>query len=168
MYTSSTAAFAPGSEAGHPTESGPVPSVHLLASFHAKLKPEAVLSYAQLQQQIAAHAQIVDARSAGRFSGAAPEPRAGLSSGHMPGATSLPFTELVEQGRLKSPAQLREVFAAKGLDTRQPITTTCGSGVTAAVLSLALEILEAQKVALYDGSWSEYAQHPASIIEKSS
>jgi thiosulfate/3-mercaptopyruvate sulfurtransferase len=154
-------------DSGFPTETGLVSAPHPPAPFQAQLKPEAVISYSQLQQQIAAHSQIVDARSAGRFSGAAPEPRPGLSSGHMPGATSLPFTELVEQGRLKDPTQLREIFAAKGIDTRQPITTTCGSGVTAAVLSLALEILDAPKVALYDGSWSEYAQHPASVIEKS-
>jgi thiosulfate/3-mercaptopyruvate sulfurtransferase len=153
-------------EAGHPTESGPVSEAHPPATFHARLNEEAVIDYSQLQNQLAAHRQIVDARSAGRFSGAAPEPRPGLSSGHMPGATSLPFTELVDQGRLKDPTQLREIFAAKGIDTAKPITTTCGSGVTAAVLSLALEILEAPKVALYDGSWSEYAQNPASLIEK--
>ena len=155
-------------EAGQPSESGPASAPPTLAVFHARLDEHAVIDYTQLQQRIASHSQIVDARSAGRFSGAAPEPRAGLSSGHMPGATSLPFTELVERGRLKSPAKLGEIFAAKGIDTSQPITTTCGSGVTAAVLSLALEILEAPKVALYDGSWSEYAQHPDSVIEKSS
>lgn len=153
-------------EADNPTESGPAAAPQRPSTFNAKLDQEAVISYDQLQQQLAAHQQVVDARSAGRFSGLAPEPRAGLSSGHMPGAISLPFTELVEQGRLKSPAQLGEIFAEKGIDTRQPITTTCGSGVTAAVLSLALEILDAPKVALYDGSWSEYAQHPDSIIEK--
>ena len=154
-------------DAGLPTDSGPVSPPHLPATFHARLNEQAVVSYAQLQNQLATHHQIVDARSAGRFFGSAPEPRPGLSSGHMPGATSLPFTELVDQGRLKSPTQLREIFAAKGIDTAQPITTTCGSGVTAAVLSLALEILDAPKTTLYDGSWSEYAQHPASIIEKS-
>jgi len=154
-------------DSGFPTETGLVSAPHPPAPFQAQLKPEAVINYSQLQQQIAAHSQIVDARSAGRFSGAAPEPRPGLSSGHMPGATSLPFTELVEQGRLKSPDQLGEIFASKGIDTHQPIATTCGSGVTAAVLSLALEILEAPKIALYDGSWSEYAQLPASVIEKS-
>jgi thiosulfate/3-mercaptopyruvate sulfurtransferase len=94
----------------------------------------------------------------------APEPRAGLRSGHMPGATSLPFTELVADGRLKPAAQLRDIFAAKGLDLTQPITTTCGSGVTAAVLALGLELAGARSVSLYDGSWAEYAQQPDAVI----
>ncbi len=82
----------------------------------------------------------------------------------MPGATSLPFTELVADGRLRPPAELREIFAAKGLDITQPITTTCGSGVTAAVLALGLELAGATQVSLYDGSWAEYAQHPDATI----
>jgi thiosulfate/3-mercaptopyruvate sulfurtransferase len=121
-----------------------------------------------MQQMIAEHAQILDARSARRFSGRAPEPRPGISSGHMPGATSVPFTELVEEGRMKGAAKLRELFAAKGVDMKQPITTTCGSGVTAAVIALGLEIAGAKHVSLYDGSWAEYAQHPEAVIEKTS
>ena len=121
----------------------------------------------QIEQLIAQHGQILDARSAGRFSGAAPEPRPGLSCGHMPGAVSVPFTELVEDGRLKSAEQLRELFAAKGVKIDEPITTTCGSGVTAAVIALGLEMVDAQQVSLYDGSWAEYAQHPRAVIEKS-
>jgi thiosulfate/3-mercaptopyruvate sulfurtransferase len=143
--------------AGLPVESGPVRRP--AATFHATLDPDAAI-----QQLIAADAQILDARSAGRFSGAAPEPRAGLRSGHMPGATSLPFTELVADGRLKPAAQLRDIFAAKGLDLTQPITTTCGSGVTAAVLALGLELAGARSVSLYDGSWAEYAQQPDAVI----
>jgi thiosulfate/3-mercaptopyruvate sulfurtransferase len=148
--------------AGLPTESGPVERP--VASFHATLDPDAVRDFAAIRQLIAADAQILDARSAGRFSGAAPEPRAGLRSGHMPGATSLPFTELVAEGRLKPAVQLRDLFAAKGLDLTQPITTTCGSGVTAAVLALGLELAGARNVSLYDGSWAEYAQQPEAII----
>ena len=85
----------------------------------------------------------------------------------MPGAISLPFTELAADGRLKSPEDLREIFRSKGIDIAQPITTTCGSGVTAAVLALGLELAGAAQVSLYDGSWAEYAQRPEAILEKS-
>jgi thiosulfate/3-mercaptopyruvate sulfurtransferase len=84
----------------------------------------------------------------------------------MPGSTSVPFTELVEDGRLRSAADLRAVFAGKGVDIDQPITTTCGSGITAAVVALGLEIAGARQVSLYDGSWAEYAQRPDAVIEK--
>src|ERR1700730_16083686 len=153
-------------EAGLPTESGPVHRVP--ATFHATLNQEAVKNLSQLKDKIANHQQIVDARSAARFNGTAPEPRPGLSSGHMPGATSIPFTELVEDGRLKPADKLRDLFLAKQVDLQQPITTTCGSGVTAAVIALGLEVVGAQNVSLYDGSWAEYAQQPESVIEKRS
>ena len=152
-------------EAGLPTEAGEVRCA--ATEFKGNFDSAAVKDFEQLQEKIADHAQILDARSAGRFSGAAPEPRAGLSSGHMPGATSLPFTELAVDGRLRSPEELREIFAAKGIDIAQPVTTTCGSGVTAAVLALGLEIAGAPQVSLYDGSWAEYAQWPKAVIEKS-
>lgn len=151
-------------EAGLPVESGPVKREP--ASFRATVNPDAVKNFAQIQSMIAGHAQILDARSSGRFSGAAPEPRPGISSGHMPGAINTPFTELAEDGRLKSPASLREYFAGKGVNLKQPITTTCGSGVTAAVIALGLEVAGAKAVSLYDGSWAEYAQRPEAVIEK--
>jgi thiosulfate/3-mercaptopyruvate sulfurtransferase len=147
-----------------PTESGPV--YRAPASFHAKLNRNAVADLAQLKDRLAQRQQILDARSASRFNGTAPEPRPGLSSGHMPGATNIPFTELAEDGRLKPADKLREYFATKNVDLQQPIITTCGSGVTAAVIALSLEVVGAQNVTLYDGSWAEYAQHPDSIIEK--
>ncbi len=147
-----------------PTESGPVHRAP--ASFHAKLNRNAVADLTQLKDRLAQHQQILDARSAPRFNGTAPEPRPGLSSGHMPGATNIPFTELAEDGRLKPADKLREYFATKNVDLNQPITTTCGSGVTAAVIALSLEIAGAKDVTLYDGSWAEYAQHPDSVIEK--
>jgi thiosulfate/3-mercaptopyruvate sulfurtransferase len=151
-------------EAGLPTSSGPVHRAP--ANFHATLDREALRDFPQMQQLIAGRGQILDARSAGRFTGAAPEPRHGISSGHMPGATSIPFTELVEDGRLKSVEQLHKVFEARGVDLKRPITTTCGSGVTAAVIALGLEIAGADRVSLYDGSWAEYAQQPKAVIEK--
>jgi thiosulfate/3-mercaptopyruvate sulfurtransferase len=151
-------------EAGLPTFSGAVRRAP--AGFHAILDREALRDFPQMQQLISRHGQILDARSAGRFNGAAPEPRPGISSGHMPGATSIPFTELVENGRLKSVEQLHKLFEAKGVNLKQPVTTTCGSGVTAAVIALGLEIAGADRVSLYDGSWAEYAQHREAVIEK--
>jgi thiosulfate/3-mercaptopyruvate sulfurtransferase len=153
-------------EAGLPTGSGSVDRP--TATFEARFTPDAVKDFADVQQMIAARAQILDARSSGRFTGVALEPRPGISSGHMPGAISLPFTELVEDGHLKTVEKLRQIFAAKNVDINQPITTTCGSGVTASVISLALEIAGARNVSLYDGSWAEYAQHPEAVIEKTS
>jgi thiosulfate/3-mercaptopyruvate sulfurtransferase len=100
-------------------------------------------------------AQIVDARSAARFRGEAAEPRAGLRSGHMPGALNLPFDQVVNgDGTLKSAAELAPLFAH--VDLSRPIVTTCGSGVTASVLALALARLGRFDVAVYDGSWSEW------------
>jgi thiosulfate/3-mercaptopyruvate sulfurtransferase len=150
--------------AGLPTEAAP--AMRPAAAFKPNFNPKAVVDFPHLQELISGHAQILDARSAGRFSGTAPEPRPGLSSGHMPGSTSVPFTALSEDGRFRSPEALRELFAAKGVDLTRPIITTCGSGVTAAVVSLGLALAGADDVMLYDGSWAEYAQKPGAIIEK--
>jgi len=166
-------------EAGLPIESGLVLRSHPRAAgegpphaseaatnpaFHATFDPAAIVDFGHLQRLLAAQAQVLDARSAGRFHGTAPEPRPGLPSGHMPGALSLPFTQLVESGRLKPADELREVFTAAGIDLDRPVTTTCGSGVTAAVLLLGLEIAGATQLSLYDGSWAEYAQRPEATI----
>jgi thiosulfate/3-mercaptopyruvate sulfurtransferase len=151
-------------ESGLPTESGEVRPA--LASFEAKLNPSAVRDFAEIERMIAERAQILDARSVNRFSGTASEPRPGLSSGHMPGAVNVPFTELIDGGRMKPAEQLRELFTSKGVKIGDPITTTCGSGVTAAVIALGLDIAGAQDVSLYDGSWAEYAQHPRAVIDK--
>jgi thiosulfate/3-mercaptopyruvate sulfurtransferase len=151
-------------EASLPVDSGEVQRAP--ATFHARFNPDVVKDFDQVQQMIATQGQILDARSSGRFAGTSPEPRPGISSGHMPGATNIPFTELVEDGRLKSAEKLRGIFAAKGVDTEQPITTTCGSGVTAAVIALGLEVVGAKQVSLYDGSWAEYGAHPEAVIEK--
>jgi thiosulfate/3-mercaptopyruvate sulfurtransferase len=102
-------------------------------------------------------AQIVDARGGPRFRAEVPEPRAGLRSGHMPGARNLPFDVLLDDaGRLKPAAELATAFAAAGVDLGRPIVTTCGSGVTASVLALALARLGRADVAVYDGSWTEW------------
>jgi thiosulfate/3-mercaptopyruvate sulfurtransferase len=102
-------------------------------------------------------AQIVDARGGPRFRGEVPEPRAGLRAGHMPGASNVPFDGLVDaDGRMKSTAELATAFEGAGIDLAQPIVTTCGSGVTASVLALALARLGRDDVAVYDGSWTEW------------
>jgi thiosulfate/3-mercaptopyruvate sulfurtransferase len=152
-------------EAGLPAQSGEVRRKP--ASFHATFDRTAVKDFSQMQQEIADHGQILDARSAGRFAGSAPEPRPGLSSGHMPGATNIRFTDLVGNGRLKSAEQLSRLFDARGVDRNRPVTTTCGSGVTAAVIALGLTIVGSERVSLYDGSWAEYAAHPEAVIQKS-
>lgn len=105
--------------------------------------------------------QIVDARGADRFSGRAPEPREGLKSGHMPGAKNLPFQKLVgESGLFRSGIELQQAFEGAGIDLSGPIVTTCGSGVTAAILTLGLEELGHDDNKLYDGSWAEWGSHP--------
>jgi thiosulfate/3-mercaptopyruvate sulfurtransferase len=101
-------------------------------------------------------AQIIDARPAPRFAGEAPEPRAGLRSGHMPGARNVPFGGLIEDGRLVAADRVREIFRSAGVDLSGPLITTCGSGVSAAVLALALARAGRTDVAVYDGSWTEW------------
>jgi len=102
-------------------------------------------------------AQIIDARSARRFNGTAPEPREGLRGGHIPGSKNLPFTNLFdEDGSLLQGDALRAAFTDAGINLDAPITTSCGSGVTAAVLTLGLALLGHEQVSLYDGSWSEW------------
>lgn len=141
---------------GHPADDNPVrrPERH----FMARLNNSAVANLSAIRSMTASGSgQLLDARSAQRFSGDAPEPRQGLRSGHMPGAKNLPFGELIsEDGTFKSQDELKSVFENAGVDTSSPVTTTCGSGVTAAILTLGLTILEAKKLSLYDGSWAEW------------
>tara|TARA_R110002033_G_scaffold64568_3_gene115546 strand:- start:804 stop:1658 length:855 start_codon:yes stop_codon:yes gene_type:complete len=106
-------------------------------------------------------AQIVDARSAARFRGDAPEPREGLRAGHIPGSRNVPFNTLLnDDNTLKSPTDSRAVFEAAGIDLSRPMITTCGSGITASVLALALERIGVDAWSLYDGSWAEWGMFP--------
>jgi thiosulfate/3-mercaptopyruvate sulfurtransferase len=106
--------------------------------------------------------QLVDARGSGRFTGAEPEFRPGMPSGHIPGSRNLPFGGVLNaDGTFRDAAGLRQAFADAGIDLERPVVTTCGSGVTAAVLLFAMHLLGKQDVALYDGSWSEWGADPA-------
>ena len=110
--------------------------------------------------------EILDARSPARFAGNEPEPRSGLRAGHIPGSKNVHYRTLLnDDGTMKSPDDLRRVFAAAGADLAKPVITTCGSGVTAAILSLALERLGHARVSLYDGSWSEWGMYDELKVE---
>jgi thiosulfate/3-mercaptopyruvate sulfurtransferase len=111
-------------------------------------------------------AQVVDARSAERFAGNAPEPRPGLRSGHMPHAFNVPYDKLLENGRLASRDRVAAAFKSAGVDLDKPIITSCGSGVTAAILTFALESIGKEPKGLYDGSWAEWGSRPDLPIER--
>jgi len=141
---------------GRPLESGPAPAPPP-ALFRPAFRPEAVAGLEDVRRMLTeGSAQVADARPAARFRGEAPEPRPGLRSGHMPGAVSLPFPELLNpDGTMKDASGLRAAFAAAGVDPERPVTATCGSGVTAAIVVLALAVL-GHEAAVYDGSWAEW------------
>ena len=129
------------------------------ASFSADYQPGMVRSVEQMLSMIdhGGDRQIIDARGAGRFDGTAAEPRAGLRSGHMPGAFNLPYDRLVnDDGSLRPADQLRTLFTEAGVNLDRPAVTSCGSGVSATVLLLGLDALGHKDNTLYDGSWSEW------------
>jgi thiosulfate/3-mercaptopyruvate sulfurtransferase len=110
--------------------------------------------------------QVVDARAAGRFSGAVPEPRAGMRSGHIPGAVSLPYTDLLlADGTFRSAGEVRGLFEAAGVDGSLPVVTSCGSGVTACILTLGLRVAGFPEGAVYDGSWTEWGGRSDTPVE---
>jgi thiosulfate/3-mercaptopyruvate sulfurtransferase len=141
---------------GRPVESGgPKPPAR---AFTARLRPELVRDIEAMRTNVASRAaQVLDARSRGRFAGTEPEPRAGLRGGHIPGSLNLPYETLYRpDGTLKPPDELRTVMTSAGVDLDRPIVTSCGSGVTASVLALALFQLGRPDAAVYDGSWSDW------------
>jgi thiosulfate/3-mercaptopyruvate sulfurtransferase len=145
---------------GRPIETGPARQRQ--APFSARLNKALVADLDQVRQALAARShKVLDARSADRFYGRAPEPRPGLASGHMPGASNLPSTDLVAQGRLKDPASLKQALNALGIDGETPVITSCGSGVSAAIITLAMVRVGLPIGALYDGSWTEWGGNPA-------
>ena len=151
--------------AGQPVKAGDVGPV--ARRFVATLDSALVRDLQQVRDGIDQKMeQVADARSAGRFSAREPEPRAGLRSGHIPGSVNLPFVDLIDiDGRMKTDDQLAMAFDGAGIDLRLPLTTTCGSGVSAAVLALAAYRLGKTDVAVYDGSWSEWGARADTPIE---
>ncbi len=142
--------------AGHPLESGeaaPQP-----ARFSAKLDAAAAVDFETVGAALTVGSDVlVDARSAPRFRGEAPEPRPGVRAGHMPGARNVHYGSLIDgDGHMRAPAEIRVLFQDAGVDLARPVITTCGSGVTAATLLLALAELGKDDVRIYDGSWSDW------------
>lgn len=151
--------------AGFPVESGTVarPS----GRFTARLDAAHVRNLVAMRANVDTHKeQMIDARSAGRFEGTAPEPRPGLRGGHIPGSRSLPYTDLVlPNGTMRPVDELRRMFDAVGADLNEPIVVSCGSGTSACSLALALDLLGAANVSVYDGSWTEWAGRPDTPVE---
>ncbi|MGA0531497.1 3-mercaptopyruvate sulfurtransferase [Hansschlegelia sp. KR7-227] len=140
---------------GRPVESGAASRAP--TEFRARFDPSAVKDADAIAAGIVSSAfQVVDARPAPRFRGEAPEPRPGLACGHIPGSVNLASSGLVKEGRLAETEELRRMFEAAGIDVSQPIVTTCGSGVSAAIVALALESVGSTAAGLYDGSWADW------------
>lgn len=144
---------------GHPVQGGNV--LIKPATFKASFDARRVRSIEQMAANLASQAeQVIDARAKERFEGSVAEPRPGLRAGHIPGSRNLPYGNLIDAatGMMKPLEELRAAFAGAGVDLRRPIATSCGSGVSAAVLTLALYRLGVENPALYDGSWTEWGQ----------
>jgi thiosulfate/3-mercaptopyruvate sulfurtransferase len=145
------------------------PAAPAKRSFTARFRPELVRSKADMQQNLTSRAeQVLDARSTGRFRGVDPEPRSGLRGGRIPGSRNLPFNLLIDADTktVLPAAALKAKFAEAGIDPAKPIATSCGSGVTACALALGLHLIGARKVAIYDGSWSEWGLPGDTPVEK--
>jgi thiosulfate/3-mercaptopyruvate sulfurtransferase len=141
---------------GRPLQDGPAAPQE--RHFTPRLQADLVRSFDQMKKNLeTGREQVIDARAAGRFNGEVPEPRAGLASGHIPGSRNIPLAALLgPDGAMLPVEQLKTVFADAGVDIEKPIATTCGSGITASVVSLALHRLGKPRAAVSDGSWTEW------------
>ncbi len=147
---------------GRPVETGPA-ATPAPATFQAAFRATRLRGIGDM---LAGGELVLDARPAGRFTGSAPEPRAGLPPGHIPGSRNVPSSSLLNQdGTMLDPAALRASLAAAGADGTRPVVTSCGSGVTATILSLGLLRAGLPQGAVYDGSWTEWAGRPDTIKE---
>ena len=154
-------------EEGRPVESGEARPA--AGRFTARFRPELVASLDDVRRNLETHRmQVLDARSAGRFAGTEPEPRPGLRGGHIPGSLSLPYDRLFrrEDGTLLPPGDLRRLFEDTRVEPGRPVVTTCGSGVTACVLALGLQLVGRHDVAVYDGSWTEWGGRADVPVER--
>ncbi len=153
---------------GRPTETGDPPSPALAGTaFRPDYRAARLRGIGDVLGNVKTGAELVlDARAAGRFTGAVPEPRAGMRSGHIPGSASLPYTDLLNaDGTFRPPSALRDRFAAAGADGSRPPVTSCGSGVTACILTLGLRLAGLPEGAVYDGSWTEWGGRADTPVE---
>jgi thiosulfate/3-mercaptopyruvate sulfurtransferase len=154
-------------EEGRPVESGEARPA--AGGFTARFRPELVASLDDVRRNLETHRmQVLDARSAGRFAGTEPEPRPGLRGGHIPGSLSLPYDRLFrrEDATLLPAGDLRRLFEDARVEPGRPVVTTCGSGVTACVLALGLQLVGRHDVAVYDGSWTEWGGRADVPVER--
>ncbi len=140
----------------------PVPSV-----FRPDYRAGMLRGVGDMLRNVGSRTELVlDARAAGRFTGAVPEPRAGMRSGHIPGSASVPYTDLLHaDGTFRPAAEVRDRFAAAGVDGSKPLVTSCGSGVTACILTLGLRVAGFPEGAVYDGSWTEWGGRSDTPVE---
>jgi thiosulfate/3-mercaptopyruvate sulfurtransferase len=149
-----------------PVENGPA-KARAPKTFTPKFNRQMVASIDDVQKVLLDKtAQVVDARAAGRFRGEAPEPRPGMRGGHMPGSFNVPFGLVLENGQLAPPDKIAAAFKDAGVDLDNPVVTSCGSGVTASILTFAIEALGKQPGRVYDGSWSEWGGRQDTPIVK--
>ena len=151
---------------GRAIETG-APAVPKPATFQPDYRATRLRGAGDILGNVTTRAELVlDARAAGRFTGAVPEPRAGMRSGHMPGAANVPYTDLLHaDGTFRSVPDLKARFAAAGVDGARPVVTSCGSGVTACILTLGLKLAGLPEGAVYDGSWTEWGGRSDTPVE---
>ena len=151
---------------GRAVEGGPAASV-TPGSFQADYRAMRLRGVGDVLRNVASGNELVlDARAAGRFTGQTPEPRAGMRSGHIPGSENIPYTNLLHaDGTFRSIAELKDIFGRAGVDGSLPVVTSCGSGVTACILTLGLRLAGLPEGAVYDGSWSEWGGRADTPVE---